>query len=354
MTNALDIFTLAARFRNRLMAGEMRATSHLVNAYGRAYQRLQGDVDALIGAMGELPEPTWGQIERLGLYRNLKAQIRTEIGRYAVFAEGLIGNEAQTAIGLGLSDSSALVLANYPGAARAVVQGSLSVLVPEQVYAMLGFLQRQSPLYVKLNRLGDDVAEVVAEKLRQGIILGFNPRRVAASIRSATGQGLTWSLRTARTANLNAYREATHANFLANSHVVKSWIWTAALGDGRTCMSCISKHGHEFPLATRLNDHHSGRCAARPKTITFKDLGLNVSEPPQSVETGEAWFRRQTATVQQQYMGNAMWKAWRDEQFGFEELSRPYQDDVYGELLREASLKDLLGEQAKRYYARHK
>jgi hypothetical protein len=79
-------------------------------------------------------------------------------------------------------------------------------------------------------------------------------------------------------------------------------------------------------------------------------LGYNIPDTNPAVEQGEAWFRRLSPSQQEQRMGSPMFKAWRAGKVRFADLSRPYSDQVYGEMLREASLKDILGPQAKQYY----
>jgi hypothetical protein len=92
-------------------------------------------------------------------------------------------------------------------------------------------------------------------------------------------------------------------------------------------------------------------CAMLPLTRSYADLGFaGIDEAPQTFETGAAWFARQSAATQQALMGPSMWDAWRAGEFAFSDLSVPYQDDVYGEMLREASLKGLLGKRAQNYY----
>jgi len=331
------------RFRQAVLRQERAAAVRLVRAYGSAYQRLQGDIEALSAVISELQSPTWGQVERLSLYRSLQAQIADEIGRYAVIAENEIGLGAETALAAGLRYSERLVQLSLPGLEPAQLRALWVRLNPDAVLTMAGFLEQNSPLFINLRRLGDDVAALVADKLREGIILGFSPRKVARIIRDASGQGLTWSLNTARTANVWAYRIASHANYRANSHVVTGWTWYAQIGDPRTCLSCVNMHGSEHPLSEVLNDHHSGRCAPIPKTVSYRNLGLDVPDDRVSVPRGEDWFRGLSAGQQRDMMGMGMWEAWKKGQFEFSELSVAYQNDVYGEMLREASLKGMLG-----------
>lgn len=342
----------AEKFRRALLRQEREAATRLVRAYGKAYSKLQGDIQALVKALGEMDAPTRGQVERLSLYKALLRQIRDEVNRYAAVAEGEIGKGAESALTTALANSERLVQAALPKLGAARLRGLWVGLDPEAVATMAGFLQEDSPLYVNLRALGDEVAKVVAEKLLEGVVLGNNPRKVARIIRDATGQGLTWSLNTARTANIWAYRLAAHASYRANSHVVTEWVWWAQLGDPRTCLSCINMHGSVHGLDEVLNDHHAGRCTPLPKTVSYRDLGLEVPEEPQVYQRGETWFRLLTPEQQQAMMGAARWTAWRAGEFSFSDLSAPYRDDVYGVMLREASLKGLLGERAKRYYRR--
>lgn len=62
---------------------------------------------------------------------------------------------------------------------------------------------------------------------------------------------------------------------------------------------------------------------------------------PDEVESGEAWFNRQPANVQRRMMGRGMYSAWKRNEFAFSDLSRSYTDDVYGEMLRAATLGEL-------------
>lgn len=346
------IIQAANRFRAAILRRERDAAIRLVQAYGRAYQRLQGDIDALLATIAQMPNPTWAQVEQLSIYRRLLGQIQDEIGRYAIIAENELNEGARAAILAALQDGQRLTQASLPGLEAAQIRALWVTLNPEQVFTIIGFLQEDSPLYQNLRALGDDVAALVADILRTGIILGRNPRVIARMITEATGQGLTWSLNMARTAQLYAYREASRATFLANSHVVRGWQWFAEIGDPRTCLSCVMMHGTEHPLDEPLNDHHSGRCAMIPITRTYAELGLpNVPEDRTPIQTGVDWFRGLDAATQRAMMGNARYNAWRAGEFDLPALSAPYQNDVYGTMLREASLRGILGERARLYYA---
>lgn len=270
------------RFRAQILARERVVAVRLVNAYGRAYSRLRGDIAALETAIGELGEAaTWGQVQRLTLYKQLLAQIRDEVSRFGVIADNEINDGARAAIEAGLADSMRAIQLALPGLDAAQVRGLVNTLVPDQVETMLGFLSQDSPLYANLKTLGDDVATVVSQKLSEAIILGMNPRVIAREIADATGQGLTWSLNMSRTSQLWAYREASRSNYLANSHVVRGWTWWAQLGDPRTC----------FPKGTMITTSDGERPV---ESIKVNDLVL----------TGSGNLKRVTETMRRSYMGD--------------------------------------------------
>ena len=79
-------------------------------------------------------------------------------------------------------------------------------------------------------------------------------------------------------------------------------------------------------------------------------MASKIGITPPNVERGEQWFRALPKAKQRQYMGPAMHDAFSENAFSFNDLSKPYDDPIYGEMVREASLQDLLGNQAKRYY----
>jgi SPP1 gp7 family putative phage head morphogenesis protein len=341
------VFDAAERFRAQALAREREAANRLVQTYGRAYTRLSPAIESLSQRIAKMdaPGPSRASLARLESLRSLQNQVETEVNRFAVYADQEVSRAATAAIQAGLSDSRALAAAAMGGTgpgARALISG-WDMLPTESVETMLGFLADDSPLHSALvKRLGPAVAERMSDALVDGIVLGMNPRRVAEIVRKELGVGLTWALTTARTAQLNAYREASRANYVANGHIVGGWTWLAAL-DARTCMSCLNMHGSFHPVTEALNDHHNGRCVAIPNVKQAKAFGL----PQPDIEPGQQWFERQPEAFQRERMGPGMFDAWKAGKFDFRDLSQPYQDPVYGEMLREATLKGLLTGKAK-------
>jgi hypothetical protein len=251
-----------------------------------------------------------------------------------------------------------LIRASLPPLSDALqreILGQLTTLDPDALQFAAGLFGEDSPLAVALEgNYGQAVADAVEEHIFDGITKGENPRRIAAklttNLNGAMGRGLTWALTTVRTAQIKSYQLANHATYQANANIVPQWEWHAALDD-RTCLSCIAKHGTLHPVTETLRDHHNGRCAPLPVPISYAALGITgVKDPRRQTVTGRDWFAKQPQAKQRAMMGPARFDAWQANEFDFADLSRGYSDEVYGELFREASLKDLLGKRAKEYY----
>lgn len=112
-------------------------------------------------------------------------------------------------------------------------------------------------------------------------------------------------------------------------------------------------HGSIHPNDEMLADHHEGRCSAIPVLATWEELGImGVPETRPEIQSGEDWFKGLSETRQKEMMGGAKWRAWKAGAFEFGQLTKPYNSPVYGKMLREASLKEILGDKAKLYYAK--
>jgi hypothetical protein len=337
------VFAVMRTFRTSLLKRERAAATRLVNAYGETYQRLLPLIEALIVELEATPDKVW-KVHRLTRLKQLKKQIEREVGEFAIYAEREIHVGAREAINAGAREARVMAQASLPGLSPldARIMSTWNRLPVESVETLLGFFADGSPLRENLAQLGADVANVVEKRLTESIALGYSPRKIAPLIRNELGQGLTWSLRTARTAQIYSYREAQRANYIANDHVVKGWIWRCARG-ARTCMSCINMDGRSFPLSARLNDHQNGRCFQEPQTFTYRELGIDVDEPPKVADTAKDWFRKQPEGVQRQMMGKSGFDFWKQGKFDLDQYTTVGIDQTWGDVRSQASLKDILG-----------
>jgi hypothetical protein len=138
-----------------------------------------------------------------------------------------------------------------------------------------------------------------------------------------------------RTAQLYSYRQSANAIQVANADLLEGVVWCADLLYGRACMSCIAQHGTVYPVGTVCNDHHNGACDMLPI--------VKGGENP-ITQTGEQWFMEQPEASQREMMGPGKYEAWSEGKFTFDQLSTTHEDDVFGQMRGEASLKSLLGE----------
>ena len=348
------VIDAAHRFKAGLLAGERQSAARLVKAYGRIYQGMQAQTRALLDQMLAMENPTRGQLQRMARLRTLQRQIVDEMTRYGTIIENEATIGAQEAIVQALADSQKLTQLALPGigALDAQIMAQWNRLHVDAVEQAIAFLGDGSPLQTRwAAQMGEEVAQQVAESMIQGVALGWNPVKIARAIRKQFGQGLNWALRNTRTVQMWVYREASRMSYLANPHIVRTWTWVSAL-DNRTCLACIAKHGTIHLLSEPLNDHYSGRCISVPNTISYRDLGLDVDVEPLTVGSGEDWFKAQPELVQRQMMGPAKWGAWQAGKFDFDSLITLSPDPVYGEMVTEASLVGMLGDEAKEYYRR--
>ena len=333
----------ALRFRLRLLKQEREAAVRLVNAYGMAYERLQPQIRALtaeleaMAAAGELKP--W-KVGRLSQLRSLRESIEAEINRFAIIAENEVGLGARAAIEASQAETKALARAALPGieAVDARIMARWQGLNPEAVQSLLGFLSPDSPAMSALrDKLGSAMAQTAADALVEGTALGYGPRRTAAIMRRSLGSGLSWSLRTARTMQLYAYREGSRASYLANPAIVPGWRWMSARDD-RTCAACLAMDGQEFTPKDRLNGHYQCRCVMVPLTVSYRDLGLDVDEPESGLQyaTGEDWLKAQDAGLQRKTLGKTRFEAFEKGELQFDKLAVEKEDPTFG-LMRNLS-----------------
>lgn len=162
-------------------------------------------------------------------------------------------------------------------------------------------------------------AEAMKKVLVQGIVVGANPRRVAADIMKRTEGafmgGAVRAERIARTELIDAHRRTDQAMARRNSSVIAAAVWVATL-DRRTCPSCLARHGTEYPPDTYgPADHVQGRCTFVYRTKTAAELGfIGIDEPPATDYTGQrdAWWDNLTPGSQDTILGKARAQYLRD------------------------------------------
>ena len=210
---------------------------------------------------------------------------------------------------------------------------------PEAIRSTLNYLNK-SAWRDELSDLPTSLIDKINARVNFGIVHGWNPTKTAGIIADTLpGIGMRRAQTLMRTIQLTSYRDATALHHAANADIIESVVRIAAL-DARTCMSCVNLHGTILKPGERVHDHHNGRC-----TSIAIIKGSN-----RTVRRGEDWFESLPEGRQKLQMGNARWAAWQANEFQFSDLSRNYNDAIFGEMIGESSLKHMIGDGAKTYY----
>ena len=327
---AENVIDLARKFREALVKRDMAVLQDLIETYQSMYATLQDKITLLTDALAMMENPSVGGLRRLDRYKDFIKQVEVELTKYQNYVEIQIRKAVSEEVLAGTTDARRLVMALGD---EAVISGRWNNLNPSVIETVLGFTREDGALFQRLSKIAPTTAKSVANALVENIGLGKNPRTIAGIITKQMGVALTDALRMTRTVQVYAYREANRASYIANSDVVTGWYWMSAL-DAETCTACIAMHGTFHTNDETLDDHYNGMCTMIPAVIGGKS-------PLE--QTGEDWFKSQPEEKQRQYMGDTKYEAWKEGKFEFSALSSQHDDDVYGTMRGEATLKDLIG-----------
>jgi SPP1 gp7 family putative phage head morphogenesis protein len=302
-----DLPAILNAHRAALLDQERAAASAMVQAYGRAWERIQAQLDQLAGeiaaarARGETIDRAWlARQERLTL---IQRQVEAELRRFAQRADGTIRQEQQRAVAAAIANAGAIVRPLLP---------AFALVNTGAVEALVGTLGDGSPLASLLDQLAPQGAQLAGDALITGVVTGQNPQTIAREVRDALGVPLARALTISRTEVLRAYREATLAQYRANRDVVEGWVWVAA-HSRRTCPVCLAMSGRVFPLDRPFASHPNCRCVPAPK----------LASRPSPFLPGPQWFGGLPADAQRAILGPA--------KFAMYALGRLRLDDLVGE-----------------------
>ena len=255
------VIELADKFKTALSRNDLAAQRRLITAYKGLWATIREKVDTLILAIQATEEITPAQMQRLKYYGALLDGIREELTRYSAYSQVEMSTAAREAIRLGEGNARILTAASLGDTA---IASQLNRINPVAIEKLLGFLTPGGELYKRLGGLPNYTADQVANAIIEGVGLGKNPAAIAKAITKAMGMALTDSMRTVRTAQLWAYREANRASYLANDDVVQGWIWYADIA--KACPACLAMHGTVHGNNETLDDHYNGGCLV-PETL---------------------------------------------------------------------------------------
>jgi hypothetical protein len=323
-----DVLRISDAYRARLRTREAQAVRKMT---AREATRLAEEVGTLRQAGEAVPPWKVVQIER---YRDLVSQAQAELGRLGDDGARMIADLQREGLALGMDMAEAQVGAMIPPG----VGLTFNRLPIGALESMIGFLQDGSPLARLLGDLGEETARSIGELLRDGIGLGWNPRKVARAITQKVGMALTRSLRIARTEMLRAWRRSSVQGYRDQGSLIKGYR-RHAQQDDRTCIACLLMDGTFYETADEFTDHVQGRCAVVPVTRTWAELGFaGIEDTNAEWEPGREWFLRQDEGVQRSILGDPIYDAWQGGEIGLDDMKTLHESAEWGDSWGASSL----------------
>lgn len=319
MTISRDVLEIEAAMQTILDTILDHHTTTLAAAWATSWASVAGELEAVLLELAEDGDvPGWRITQSRRAQEGLAAAGRA-LEDLAELTGTTIADDAARALGLGVDGELAMIGAQLPPGHDGVVR-----VDDAQVSAMLGRTTQQ--ITAVSWPISAETLLAVQSELARGMIVGDNPREAARRMMQATeGRftgGLTRALNISRTEMLDAMRTAQHAADQVNADVLAGWTWLSHL-DSRTCISCISQHGSEYPITEPGPiDHHSGRCARGPRTKSWADLGFpNIPEPDLGMVDAGEWFDGLTDVEQRSMLGVRGHEQWRAGNFPMDQWS---------------------------------
>jgi hypothetical protein len=287
-----------------------QATRTLTDAWVRAWDVLSGSLtDAVLDVLaitkdGQWP-PQW-ELRRVARLESALREAQEALAQLGQRTGVVVTDAAGNAIAATADVEPRLIASQLPAGERVEATKTFAAGIHPQTLDVM-MARTTGQIHSAIWDLGSQATEAIRRELIRGIAIGSSPRETArqmvARCEGEFNGGLSRALNIARTETLDAYRVTSQYAHMANKDVLAGWIWTCTLSR-RTCPACLSKNGTQYPLDTPGPlDHQSGRCARMPKTKTWRELGINLDEPPDSFPDARKWFSNQSEVDQLAIMG---------------------------------------------------
>lgn len=138
---------------------------------------------------------------------------------------------------------------------------------------------------------------------------------------------------------IGAYREVSSETYRA-SKVVDGWTWHADLS-GRTCPACLAMHGTRHSADEDMASHPNCRCTQLPQTKSWADLGFDVPDGRQAIQTGAERLAQMSEADQLAILGRRRLDAYNAGEITLDDLVRKTHHREWGAGRRTATLAEL-------------
>lgn len=279
------------------------------------------DLVAKQATLGRAPR-AW-ELARLDRLRRALQYVEASLIRLASKTGSTVTDAAGRAITATTRAEPSVIASQLPASERAAAAVSFDRVPAGAIDAIVRRVQQR--IVSTSMPLSTAAYQAVQRELVRGVAAGLSPDATARAmldrVRGAFDGGLVRATVISRTETLDAYRLASRASHMANSDMVRGWVWTCSL-DRRCCPSCWSKHGSEHPVdELGPNDHHQGRCARTPLVRSWADLGFRIDEPASQFPDARKAFDRLPKADQLQVMGPERLELLRTDKVAWSDLS---------------------------------
>jgi len=341
--------TVQATIDRLLNRGYVQTTEKVVASIVTSTNDPKGLIQQRLGELEAEARRLAGEGQKLkpdnAVLRALRADLDTVMGRNASRVDGVADDVQKNGVDVAGTVTRQLALPGLSDAqVRLAVGKDWNTPDPEAVNRLVGFVD-SAGWSEELAQYGPDVVNVISNQAVQGFALGWSPMKTAGVIRQMT-QGLPASTANTlmRTLQLESMRTGTAIHQNANADIIARVIRIESLDD-RICMACIVLHGTVIWDSVRdkgkpippIQEHHNGR-----GTTVTDVLGTTAN-----VGSGQDWFNGLNERKQRDLMRNdAAFEAWKAGKIDLQDFVEPYQDRVFGDMIRQASLNGMLGKDA--------
>ena len=333
-----EIAAAREQYQRQLVQEEDATVQRMLTAYQRLLRTgspIDRAMQALVDRITTMEEPSPQDVQDLKAYQDFIATVKQDMDGFSAIYQNEAANLTESAASIANQSALDMAVANVP-----IAQGEITVgwnQPDPRALADLVSIVDNDTWRANQAAYGDNAAEYMSDVILGMVAQGKNPRFIARGITDAMNTPYAWADNTVRTAQIYSYRRVSHLAYASNPQFIEGWVWQATL-DPRTCFSCVSQHGRLYKIDQTLNDHHRGRCSPLPKVV-----GTSWH---QSMQSGEDWFKSLTAKEHQVYRAsirnNKLYDAVLNGDVPFNELSVPYQDSVYGEMMRQVTYKEIV------------
>jgi len=308
---------------------------------------------------------TYNGLRKLYDVQSLGMTASRQISQLAVEAAGHLQRDAEKFHNLGIDAAAAQALMQFPKMDKQrrtrFWEVSRQKVTPDPQ-----FLQNvMGALPIKAHRLGPLVGEMIEHKLADTMTLSrgkASDKKIDDVVADCLGTGLAFLMGMFLLALWSLYTGGIFRFMNIHADWISGWIWYAVL-DLKTCPSCIALHGRRFNRDEVFRDHPHGRCQpvliveTLPWWWTDTMVGFGIGlldgdlvEPIEIEQLGRDWFESLSYEKQEEILGYATFRAYRADAIKLADLSGVHNHDVYGKIRLTASLKSILGDEAKKYY----